>query len=114
MLPWRRRQPSRSNEVRPPPAFVVGKFSDHLPLYLLTARRVRRSQVAARRLADEMPGSSSVPVEVAEQQRATKSKTSDLTAMRHFEFRDEFSGVVARRFVALTICREEFRGMNEL
>ena len=46
-------------------------------------------------------------VEVAGLPGATESKTSDLTAMRDFELRDEFSGLVARRFVALTTCGDE-------
>ena len=51
-------------------------------------------------------------VEVAGLPGATKSKTSDLTAMRHFEFRDEFSGLAARRFVAITTCGDECRQRN--
>jgi len=50
---------------------------------------------------------SSLLVEVAGLPGATKSKTSDLTAIRHVEFRDEFSGVVARRFVVFTIWGDE-------
>jgi hypothetical protein len=60
-------------------------------------------------LADGAPRSSSVLVEVAGLPGATKSKTSDLTAMRDFEFRDEFSGVAARRFVDITTCGDECR-----
>ena len=36
-----------------------------------------------------------------------KSKTSDLTAIRHFEFRDEFSGVATRRFVVFKMWGDE-------
>jgi hypothetical protein len=62
-----------------------------------------------RRLADGAPRSSPVLVEVAGLPGATKSKTSDLTAMRDFEFRDEFLGVAARRFVALMTCGDGCR-----
>jgi hypothetical protein len=58
------------------------------------------------------PRSSSVLVEVPRLPGTTKSKTSDLTAIRHFEFRDEFSGVAAGRFVVLTIWRDECRVTN--
>jgi hypothetical protein len=63
-------------------------------------------------LADGAPRSSSVLVEVAELPRPTKSKAADLMAMRHFEFRDEFSAVAARRIAALTPCGDDCRQTN--
>jgi hypothetical protein len=58
------------------------------------------------------PQGSSVLVELAGLPAATKSKTAELTAMRHFEFRDEFTGVAAQRFVALTTCGDDCRKTN--
>jgi len=53
--------------------------------------------------------SSSVLVEVAGLPGATKSKTSDLTAMQDFVLQDEYSGIAAGRFVALTTRGDECR-----
>jgi hypothetical protein len=73
-----------------------------------------RHIIVATALCNGAPQSSSVLVEVAGLPGATKSKTSDLTAMHHVEFRDEFSGVAARRFVILTTCGAESREPNVL
>jgi len=53
-------------------------------------------------------------VQVAGLPGATKSKTSDLTAMRHFEFRDESLGVAARGFAVLLTWGDECRQRNLL
>jgi hypothetical protein len=45
-------------------------------------------------------------------QPVARSKTSDLTVVGHIEFRDAFSGLVARRFVVRRACGAECRKRN--
>ena len=51
--------------------------------------------------------SSSVLVKVTDLPVAAELKTADLTAMRHLELREEFSGLVARRLADITTCGDE-------
>ena len=85
---------AKANQVEP---FV---YVRDLLVQLSGTFPARGRGATSRRLADGAPRSSSVLVEVAGLPGATKSKTADLTAMRDFELRDEFSGLAARRFVA--------------
>ena len=88
LLAFRLDQEMGCRSVRPRPSHLVVRIF-----------APRGGGAIARRLADVARRSSSVLVEVAGLPGATNSKTSDLTAMRHFEFRDEFSGIAAQRFV---------------
>ncbi len=54
------------------------------------------------------PRSLSVLVEVAGLSGTTKSKTSDLTAMRHFEFRDELIGISQIGILRMPQARNAF------
>lgn len=49
----------------------------------------------------------SVMVEVADLPGVTELKSADLTAMRAFEERDEYSALVAREFADITSCGVE-------
>jgi hypothetical protein len=66
----------------------------------------------ARRLVGGAPRSSAVLVEVAGLPGAAKSKTSDLTAMRHFELRDGEFGMHASE-LAKKIGRRQSMAKNE-
>ena len=72
-----------------------------------SARLIRNAWLTAH------PQSSAALIEVAGLPGATKSEAVDSTAMRHLEFRDEFSGITARRFVALTTCGDESQKSND-